>query len=218
MHGKVYGRLVTSLPLVMMTNCAQSKGILTVSLFPNAIKCHPLSLIHPRCPQQENTTEPWQCQSSPFSPRAQGAGRWEGSMVIGRGGSDRSVLECIEISGSRVRLRGDRLWLSLSGILDWRGTFKCLWTDENMPHFTVVPVEDSSPSAYDSLEGINWVDYRDTGQGYPGHGDTVSSDGKFLTNFTQTSAHQISLLCVCLCVKKGRAGGRKTLVFLSIFF
>ncbi|KAG5270067.1 hypothetical protein AALO_G00188300 [Alosa alosa] len=46
-----------------------------------------------------------------------------------------------------------------------------------MPHFTVVPVEDSAPSAYDSLEGINWVDYQDTGQGYPGHGDTVSSDG-----------------------------------------
>ncbi|KAK1802521.1 hypothetical protein P4O66_021804, partial [Electrophorus voltai] len=46
-----------------------------------------------------------------------------------------------------------------------------------MPHFTVVPVEDNSQSHYDSLEGINWVDYRDTGQrGYPGHGDTVSSD------------------------------------------
>lgn len=49
-----------------------------------------------------------------------------------------------------------------------------------MPHFTVVPVQDNSPSNYDSLEGINWVDYRDTGQGgYPGHGDTVSSDGTF---------------------------------------
>lgn len=49
-----------------------------------------------------------------------------------------------------------------------------------MPHFTVVPVQDNSPSNNDSLEGINWVDYRDTGQGgYPGHGDTVSSDGKF---------------------------------------
>ncbi|MBN3299348.1 S12A4 protein, partial [Amia calva] len=46
-----------------------------------------------------------------------------------------------------------------------------------MPHFTVVPVEDSAQSNYDSLEGINWVDYRDTGQGYPGHTDTVSSDG-----------------------------------------
>ncbi|XP_016103844.1 solute carrier family 12 member 4-like isoform X2 [Sinocyclocheilus grahami] len=47
-----------------------------------------------------------------------------------------------------------------------------------MPHFTVVPVQDNSPSNYDSLEGVNWVDYRDTGQGgYPGHGDTVSSDG-----------------------------------------
>lgn len=51
-----------------------------------------------------------------------------------------------------------------------------------MPHFTVVPVQDNSPSNYDSLEGINWVDYRDTGQGgYPGHGDTVSSDGKFFS-------------------------------------
>lgn len=46
-----------------------------------------------------------------------------------------------------------------------------------MPHFTVVPVEDSAQSNYDSLEGINWVDYRDTGQSYPGHLDTVSSDG-----------------------------------------
>ncbi|KAM3877343.1 solute carrier family 12 member 4 [Diretmus argenteus] len=46
-----------------------------------------------------------------------------------------------------------------------------------MPHFTVVPVEDRAQSNYDSLEGINWVDYRDTGQGYPGHQDTVSSDG-----------------------------------------
>lgn len=66
-----------------------------------------------------------------------------------------------------------------------------------MPHFTVVPVEDSAPSAYDSLEGINWVDYRDTGQGYPGHGDTISSDGKCLTNLRQTSAHQI-LSCSCV--------------------
>ncbi|XP_062845440.1 solute carrier family 12 member 4 [Trichomycterus rosablanca] len=47
-----------------------------------------------------------------------------------------------------------------------------------MPHFTVVPVQDGSLSNYDSVEGINCVDYRDTGQdGYPGHGDTVSSDG-----------------------------------------
>lgn len=52
--------------------------------------------------------------------------------------------------------------------------------NENMPHFTVVPVDDNSHSNYDSLEGINCVDYRDTGQdGYPGHGDTLSSDGKF---------------------------------------
>ncbi|KAK2819867.1 hypothetical protein Q7C36_021513 [Tachysurus vachellii] len=47
-----------------------------------------------------------------------------------------------------------------------------------MPHFTVVPVDNNSHSNYDSLEGINCVDYRDTGQdGYPDHGDTVSSDG-----------------------------------------
>ncbi|KAF5897082.1 solute carrier family 12 member 4, partial [Clarias magur] len=39
-------------------------------------------------------------------------------------------------------------------------------------------VDDNSHSHYDSLEGLNCVDYRDTGQdGYPGHGDTVSSDG-----------------------------------------
>lgn len=47
-----------------------------------------------------------------------------------------------------------------------------------MPHFTVVPVKDQAQSSYDSLEGINWVDYRDTGQDYPDHQDTVSSDGK----------------------------------------
>lgn len=52
-----------------------------------------------------------------------------------------------------------------------------------MPHFTVVPVDDNSHSNYDSLEGLNCVDYRDTGQdGYPGHGDTVSSDGEFQTS------------------------------------
>ncbi|XP_056267973.1 solute carrier family 12 member 4 isoform X2 [Pseudoliparis swirei] len=42
-----------------------------------------------------------------------------------------------------------------------------------MPHFTVVPVEDQAQARYDSLEGINWVDYRDR----PGGQDTVSSDG-----------------------------------------
>ncbi|KAJ8249001.1 hypothetical protein GJAV_G00230100 [Gymnothorax javanicus] len=46
-----------------------------------------------------------------------------------------------------------------------------------MPHFTVVPVEDNTHSNYDSLEGINWVDYTDTGQGFSGYTDTVSSDG-----------------------------------------
>lgn len=47
-----------------------------------------------------------------------------------------------------------------------------------MPHFTVVPVKDQAQASYDSLEGINWVDYRDTGQDFPDHQDTVSSDGK----------------------------------------
>lgn len=51
-----------------------------------------------------------------------------------------------------------------------------------MPHFTVVPVKDQAQSSYDSLEGINWVDYRDTGQDCPDHQDTISSDGK-LHNF-----------------------------------
>uniref|UniRef100_A0A669B6A4 Solute carrier family 12 member 4 n=1 Tax=Oreochromis niloticus TaxID=8128 RepID=A0A669B6A4_ORENI len=46
-----------------------------------------------------------------------------------------------------------------------------------MPHFTVVPVKDQVQASYESLEGINWVDYRDTGQDYPDHQDTVSSDG-----------------------------------------
>lgn len=49
--------------------------------------------------------------------------------------------------------------------------------DENMPHFTVVPVKDRGQSSYDSLEGVNWVDYRDTGQDCTDHQDTVSSDG-----------------------------------------
>lgn len=47
-----------------------------------------------------------------------------------------------------------------------------------MPHFTVVPVKDQAQSNYDSLEGINWVDYRDTGQENHDHQDTVSSDGE----------------------------------------
>lgn len=47
-----------------------------------------------------------------------------------------------------------------------------------MPHFTVVPVKDQAQSSYDSLEGINCVDYRDTGQDYPDHQDTVSTDGE----------------------------------------
>lgn len=59
-----------------------------------------------------------------------------------------------------------------------------------MPHFTVVPVKDRAESSYDSLEGINWVDYRDTGQDYPDHQDTVSSDGKS-HNFYST----LSLIC-----------------------
>ncbi|XP_034042249.1 LOW QUALITY PROTEIN: solute carrier family 12 member 4 [Thalassophryne amazonica] len=46
-----------------------------------------------------------------------------------------------------------------------------------MPHFTVVPVKDQAQTSYDSLEGVNWVDYRDTGQEYPDHEETVSSDG-----------------------------------------
>ncbi|KAG7482068.1 solute carrier family 12 member 4 [Solea senegalensis] len=46
-----------------------------------------------------------------------------------------------------------------------------------MPHFTVVPVKDQAQSSYDSLEGINWVDYRDTGQENHDYQDTVSSDG-----------------------------------------
>lgn len=47
-----------------------------------------------------------------------------------------------------------------------------------MPHFTVVPVKDRAEASYDSLEGINWVDYRDGGQENHDHQDTVSSTGK----------------------------------------
>lgn len=55
-----------------------------------------------------------------------------------------------------------------------------------MPHFTVVPVKDQAQASYDSLEGINWVDYRDTGQDYPDHHqDTVSSDGE-CQNFSKS--------------------------------
>ncbi|CAL1604290.1 unnamed protein product [Knipowitschia caucasica] len=46
-----------------------------------------------------------------------------------------------------------------------------------MPHFTVVPVKDRGQSSYDSLEGVNWVDYRDTGQDPTDNQDTISSDG-----------------------------------------
>ncbi|KAG9352567.1 hypothetical protein JZ751_020981, partial [Albula glossodonta] len=45
-----------------------------------------------------------------------------------------------------------------------------------MPHFTVVPVEDNTQSRYDSLEGLNWVDYRDKGQGTSAQFNNVSSD------------------------------------------
>lgn len=58
-----------------------------------------------------------------------------------------------------------------------------------MPHFTVVPVKDQAQSSYDSLEGINSVDYRDTGQDYLDHQDTVSTDGEphnFQLNFCST--------------------------------
>lgn len=46
-----------------------------------------------------------------------------------------------------------------------------------MPHFTVVPVKDQAQSNYDSLEGINWVNYKDTGQDCHDQQD-VSSDGE----------------------------------------
>lgn len=62
-------------------------------------------------------------------------------------------------------------------------------SDENMPHFTVVPVKDQAQSSYDSLEGINSVDYRDTGQDCFDHQDSVSNDGEphnFYSNFCST--------------------------------
>ncbi|XP_038158892.1 solute carrier family 12 member 4 [Cyprinodon tularosa] len=46
-----------------------------------------------------------------------------------------------------------------------------------MPHFTVVPVKDQAEPNYDSLEGINWVDYRDTGQDCPDHQDGADGHG-----------------------------------------
>lgn len=64
-------------------------------------------------------------------------------------------------------------------------------SDENMPHFTVVPVKDQAQSSYDSLEGVNCVDYRDTGQDYPDHQDTVSTDGEphnFYSNFASSQS------------------------------
>lgn len=47
-----------------------------------------------------------------------------------------------------------------------------------MPHFTVVPVKDQAPSSYDSLEGLNWVDHRDSRLHQDQDQDTVSSDGE----------------------------------------
>lgn len=47
-----------------------------------------------------------------------------------------------------------------------------------MPHFTVVPVKDQAQASYDSLEGINWVDYRDAGQDCLEPQDTLTYDGK----------------------------------------
>lgn len=71
-----------------------------------------------------------------------------------------------------------------------------------MPHFTVVPVDDNSHSNYDSLEGINSVDYRDTGQdGYPGHADTVSSDGEFQTSRLLSVNHFYKTPMLCLFFK-----------------
>uniref|UniRef100_A0A3B4BDV0 Uncharacterized protein n=1 Tax=Periophthalmus magnuspinnatus TaxID=409849 RepID=A0A3B4BDV0_9GOBI len=60
-----------------------------------------------------------------------------------------------------------------------------------MPHFTVVPVKDRGQSSYDSLEGVNWVDYRDTGQDYTDNQDTVSSDG----DWHVAACHLCSVWC-----------------------
>lgn len=49
-----------------------------------------------------------------------------------------------------------------------------------MPHFTVVPVEDKYRVEYDSVEGLSWVDYRES-LAAPASRDsyyTVSSDGE----------------------------------------
>ncbi|KAM4720919.1 solute carrier family 12 member 4 isoform 1-T1 [Rhinophrynus dorsalis] len=46
-----------------------------------------------------------------------------------------------------------------------------------MPHFTVVPVEENRRLEYDHLEGLNLVDYRDTGQISSDPYDSISSDG-----------------------------------------
>lgn len=71
-------------------------------------------------------------------------------------------------------------------------------SDENMPHFTVVPVKDQAKSSYDSLEGINSVDYRDTGQDYLDHQDNVSTDGEphnFYSNLYSTQSLENCGLC-----------------------
>ncbi|KAM4017753.1 LOW QUALITY PROTEIN: solute carrier family 12 member 4 [Anomaloglossus baeobatrachus] len=46
-----------------------------------------------------------------------------------------------------------------------------------MPHFTVVPVTERPNEEYCSVEGINYVDYQDSGQNAQDIYDTVSSDG-----------------------------------------
>uniref|UniRef100_A0A3Q1FPE9 Uncharacterized protein n=1 Tax=Acanthochromis polyacanthus TaxID=80966 RepID=A0A3Q1FPE9_9TELE len=81
-----------------------------------------------------------------------------------------------------------------------------------MPHFTVVPVKDQAQSSYDSLEGINWVDYRDTGQDYPDHQDTVSSDGanfSLLASLLQHVSRCHSLVSPLYQHRKSRAKGRQ---------
>ncbi|XP_075693023.1 solute carrier family 12 member 4 [Rhinoderma darwinii] len=46
-----------------------------------------------------------------------------------------------------------------------------------MPHFTVVPVTERQKDEYCSVEGINYVDYHDSGQNAQDVYDSVSSDG-----------------------------------------
>lgn len=91
-------------------------------------------------------------------------------------GSDPRLLECQPGSAARLPLApsGEAPPLAVGGQLR-------AWERRRaeMPHFTVVRVEDKHRTDYDNLEGLSWVDYSEPGgAAQPDAYDTVSSDGE----------------------------------------